>query len=75
MKNNHVSTYVPKFRFLFMTGSKMVMNSFFRWAEMQENTSVAMVSYPENIGSGGQTGNNAPPDQAVLEADKRAVYK
>lgn len=42
---------------------------------MQENTSVAMVSYPENIGSGGQAGNNAPPDQAVLEADKRAVYK
>ncbi|CAH0383590.1 unnamed protein product [Bemisia tabaci] len=38
----------------------------------------AMVSYPENIGSG-QTAvdnNNAiPQDQAVFEADKRAVYK
>lgn len=42
----------------------------FRWAEMQEN-SITMVSYSENIV---QTGNSIP-DQAVFEADKRAVYK
>uniref|UniRef100_A0A1B6JPN7 Homeobox domain-containing protein n=2 Tax=Homalodisca liturata TaxID=320908 RepID=A0A1B6JPN7_9HEMI len=45
------------------------------WAEMQQNPGVAMVSYPENINSSGQPANSAPPDQAVFEADKRAVYK
>ncbi|XP_073972768.1 homeobox protein PKNOX2-like isoform X1 [Rhodnius prolixus] len=43
------------------------------WAEMQEN-SIAMVSYPDNI-VGTQAGNNIGQDQAVFEADKRAVYK
>ncbi|XP_014258821.1 homeobox protein PKNOX2-like isoform X2 [Cimex lectularius] len=41
------------------------------WAEMQENT-IAMVSYPDNI-VGSQAG--IVQDQAVFEADKRAVYK
>jgi len=45
------------------------------WAEMQQNPGVAMVSYPENLNSSGQPANSAPPDQAVFEADKRAVYK
>lgn len=40
---------------------------------MQEN-SIAMVSYPDNI-VGTQAGNNIGQDQAVFEADKRAVYK
>lgn len=39
---------------------------------MQENT-IAMVSYPDNIVSA--QGNNIVQDQAVFEADKRAVYK
>ncbi|CAH1407548.1 unnamed protein product [Nezara viridula] len=47
-------------------------NSKLSWAEMQEN-SIAMVSYSENIVSS-QGGNNVQ-DQAVFEADKRAVYK
>uniref|UniRef100_A0A146L3G7 Homeobox protein PKNOX2 n=1 Tax=Lygus hesperus TaxID=30085 RepID=A0A146L3G7_LYGHE len=42
------------------------------WAEMQENT-ITMVSYPDNIVS--SQGNNIVQDQAVFEADKRAVYK
>lgn len=46
-----------------------------RWAEMQQNPGVAMVSYPENLNSTGQSANSTPPDQAVFEADKRAVYK
>ncbi|XP_075218528.1 homeobox protein PKNOX2-like isoform X1 [Lycorma delicatula] len=40
---------------------------------MQETTGVAMVSYPENTGA--QPGSNGPTDQAMFEADKRAVYK
>lgn len=53
----------------------LIMMLCFRWAEMQQNPGVAMVSYPENLNSTGQSANSTPPDQAVFEADKRAVYK
>lgn len=59
----------------FFNGQPKIMLCCRRWAEMQQNAGVAMVSYPENLNSTGQPANSTPPDQAVFEADKRAVYK